>query len=71
MYTSLSITRAEEHKCARLKVKEGVRLALEAKRRSEVKEDNARLEAEEEVRLVEDSRMKYEKEEQARPRSDK
>ena len=52
------MTRAEEHKRARLKVDVGVRLALEAIQRAE--EDNAWLEAEEEARLVEEARLKAE-----------
>ena len=50
---SLPMTRAEEHKCARLKVEVGVRLALEA--RHIVEEEHAWLEAEEEARLVEEA----------------
>ena len=42
---SLTMTRAEEHKRARLKVEVGVRLALEARQR--VEEEHAWLEAEE------------------------
>ena len=49
--TSLPMTRAEEHKRARLKVEVGVRLALEARQR--VEEEHAWLEAEEQARLVE------------------
>ena len=52
-HASLPITRAEEHKRSRLKVKEGVRLALEERQRAEEDEERARLEAEEEARLVE------------------
>ena len=58
------MTRADEHKCARLKVEVGVRLALEARRR--VEEEHTWLEAEEEAHLVEEARLKAEKEEQAR-----
>ena len=50
-HTSLPITRAEEHKRAWLKLEEGVRLALEARRRSE--DEHA-------SRLVEEARMKAE-----------
>ena len=50
---SLTMTRAEEHKRARLKVEVGVRLALEARQR--VEEEHAWLEAEEEERLVEEA----------------
>ena len=66
MHASLTITRAEEYKCARLKVEVGVRLSLEARQREGVEEENAWLEAEEEARLVEDARLKAEEEEQAR-----
>ena len=62
--TSLRMTRAEEHKHARLKVEVGVRLAPEARQR--VEEEHAWLEAEEEARLVEEERLKAEEEEQAR-----
>ena len=58
------MTRSEEHKCARLKVEGGVRLALDARQR--VEEEHAWLEAEEEERLVEEARLKAEEEEQAR-----
>ena len=61
---SLPMTRAEEHKRARLKVEVGVRLALEVRQR--VEEDHAWLEAEEEARIVEEARLKAEEEEQAR-----
>ena len=60
---SLNMTRAEEHKRARLKVEVGVHLSLEAIQR--VEEEHAWLEAEEEARLVEEARMKAEEEEQA------
>ena len=63
-HASLPITRAEEHKHARLKLELGVRLALEARQRAE--EEHAWLEAEEEARLVEEARLKAEEEEQAR-----
>ena len=53
-HASLPMTRSEEHKCARLKVELGVRLALEARQRGE--EEHAWLEAEEEARLVEEAR---------------
>ena len=52
-HASLPITRAEEHKCERLKVEEGVHLALEARRRADEEEDHTQLEAEEEAYLVE------------------
>ena len=61
---SLTMTRAEEHKRARLKVEVGARLALEARQR--VEEEHAWLGAEEEARLVEEARLKAEEEEQAR-----
>ena len=61
---SLTMSRAEEHKRARLKVEVGVSLALEARQR--VEEKHAWLEAEEEARLVEEARLKAEEEEQAR-----
>ena len=44
---SLPMTRAEDHKCARLKVEVGVRQALEVRER--VEEEHAWLEAEEEA----------------------
>ena len=50
---SLTMTRAEEHKRARLKVEVGVRLALEARQR--VEEEHTWLEAEEVARLVEEA----------------
>ena len=50
-HTSLPIDRAEEHKRARLKVEDGVRLSLEERRR--VEEEHSRLEAEEEASLIE------------------
>ena len=43
-HTSLTITRSEEHKRARLKVEEGVCVALEARQRAEEEEEHARLE---------------------------
>ena len=46
---SLPMTRAEEHKRARLKVEVGVRLALETRQRAE--EEHAWLEAEEVIRV--------------------
>ena len=52
-HASLTMTRAEEHKRARLNVDVGVRLALEARQR--VEEEHAWLEAEEEARLVEEA----------------
>ena len=55
-HASLPMTRAEEHKRARLKVEVGLRLALEA--RQSVEEEHAWLEAEEEARLVEEARLK-------------
>ena len=58
--TSLPINRAEEIKRAQLKVEEGVRLALEARRIVEDEEDHAQLEAEEGARLVEEARLKSE-----------
>ena len=61
-HASLPITRAEEHKRARLKVGVGVRLSLEAIHRSE--DEHAWLEAEEEEHLVEEARLKAEEEEQ-------
>ena len=59
---SLTMTRAEDHKRARLKVDVGVRLALEARQR--VEEEHTWLKAEEEAHLVEEARLKYEEEEQ-------
>ena len=61
---SLTIFGAGDHKRARLKVDVGVRLALES--RQTVEEEHAWLEAEEEARLIEESRLKSEEEEQAR-----
>ena len=60
---SLPMTRAEEHKRARLKVEVGVRLALES--RQIVEEEHAWLEAEEEARLVEDARQEAKENEHA------
>ena len=51
--TSLPMTRAEEHKRARLKVEVGVHLALVGRQR--VGEEHAWLEAEEEARLLEEA----------------
>ena len=45
-HTSLPTTRAEEYKHARLKVEDGVRLAIEMRRREEEEEEHARLESE-------------------------
>ena len=53
MHTSLPITIAEEHKCARLKVEEDVHIALEERLIEEEEEEHARIEAEDESRLVE------------------
>ena len=53
------MTRAEDHKRARLKVEVGVRLALEARQR--VDEEHAWLEAEEEERLIEEAHQKLRK----------
>ena len=61
---SVTMTRAEEHKRARLKVEVGVCLAPETRQR--VEEEHAWLEGEEEARLVEEARPKAEEEEQAR-----
>ena len=58
-HASLTMTRAEEHKRARLKVEVGVRLALKARQR--VEEEHAWLEAEEEARLVEEAHRKLRK----------
>ena len=46
-----------------MKVEEGVRLALEARRREE-EEDHTWIDAEEEARLVEEARLKAEEEEE-------
>ena len=56
MHVFLPITRSKEHKRARLKVEEGVRLALEVRKIAE--EEHAQLEAEEEARLIEEARLK-------------
>ena len=45
--------KAEEHTRVGLKVEEGLRLALEVRRREEA-EEHTRIEAEEEARLVEE-----------------
>ena len=63
-HTSLPITRVEEHNRARMKVEEGVHLALEARQRSEEEEEHTRIEAEEEARLVEEERLKSEEAEE-------
>ena len=63
-YASLPMTRAEEHKRARLQVEVGVRLALEARQRAE--EEHTWLEAEDETCIVEEARLKAEEDEQAR-----
>ena len=55
--------KAEEHKRAGLKVEEGLRLDLEARRIYE-EEEHTWIEAEEEARLVEEERLKYEEEEE-------
>ena len=52
-HASLPMTRAEEHKRARLKVEVGLRLALEARQR--VEEEHTWLESEEEARLFEEA----------------
>ena len=62
-HASLPMTRAEEHKRARLKVEVGVNLALEARQRMD--EVHAWLEAEEEAHLVEEARLKADEEYQA------
>ena len=62
MHTSLPIIRAEEHKRTRLKVEEGVRFTLEARRRAEEEEQHSQLKADEEACLVEEARLKYEEE---------
>ena len=46
-----------------MKVEEGLRLALEA-RRIEEEEEHTRIEAEEEARLIEEEKLKYEEEEE-------
>ena len=69
-HTSLPITRAEEHKRAKLKVEEGLHLALEAIRREEEEEEHVWLETEEEPQLVEYARLKAEEEDQARLRDE-
>ena len=51
-HASLSINRAEEQKCARLKVEVGVQLALEARQGAE--EEHKWIEAEEEASIVEE-----------------
>ena len=61
---SLPITRAQDHKCARLKLEEEVCPDLEARQRGEEGEEHARLEAEEKSRLIEGTRLKSEEEEE-------
>ena len=61
-HTSLPITRAEEHKCARMKVEEGIHPSLEAIWRAEKEEEPTWIYDEEETRLVEEARLKYEEE---------
>ena len=53
-----------------MKVEEGVRLSLEARWGAEEEEDHTRLDSEEEECLIEESRSKAEKEEQARLMAD-
>ena len=62
-HTSLPINRATDHKHTQLGLKEGARLFLEARWTAE--EQHTLLEAEEEVRLVEEANLKYQKEEYA------
>ena len=62
-YASLTMTRAEEHNCVRLRVEEVVHLELDAIRRAKEKEENAHIEDEETANLVEQSRLKYGEEE--------
>ena len=62
-HASLPINGAEEHKRARLKVEVGVRLALEARQRTE--EEHALVEAEDGARLIEEARLKAEEADQA------
>ena len=59
-HASLPITRAGDHKRVRLKVEEGVRLDLEARRRSEENDEHVRLDSEEEACLVGGSKQKSE-----------
>ena len=63
-HASLPMTRVEKHKRARMKVKVGVRLDLEARYR--VEEEHAWIEAEQAARLVEEARLKSEEDDQAR-----
>ena len=60
-HASLPISGAEDHKCARLKLDVGVRLALESRQR--VEEEHTWLEAEVEARHVKEARLKAEEEE--------
>ena len=69
-YTSLPINRAEYHKRVRMKLEEGVHLSLESIRIVEDEEEHARLEYEEEARLIEESRLEADEEEQAWMRAD-
>ena len=62
-HASLPISGAEDHKRARPKLDVGVRLDLEARQR--VEEEHAWIEAEVEARLIEETRLKSEEEEQA------
>ena len=62
-HASLPINRAEDHKRARLKLEQGVRLALEARHRAD--QEHTQIEAEEEARFVEEAKLKAEEEDQA------
>ena len=59
-HTSLPITKAKEHKVARLKVEIGVRLSLKARQRVELEEEHSWIEAEEEARLFEEAWLESE-----------
>ena len=62
-YTSLPITRTEEHNRAWPKLEEEVSLAIESRWRAEEEKKHSRIEAEEEEQLVEAGRVKAEEEE--------
>ena len=68
-HASLPFPREEEHKRARLKIEEGVRISLEVRQRAE--EEHAWLDTEEEAHPIEEARLKSEEEYQSRIRYDK
>ena len=52
--------KAEDHKRSRLKIEDGVCLALRERQREEEEEQNVRLKAKEEAHLAEEARLKDE-----------